>query len=62
MRPGRTKNTSVCRDHTPENATKDERRRVETSRSEQVETYLDRFIGRRDTERRKTEGERLEET
>jgi hypothetical protein len=34
---------------------------VDISRSEQVETDLDRLIERRDTERRKTEGERLEE-
>jgi hypothetical protein len=34
---------------------------VDISRSEHVETDLDRLIERRDTERRKTEGERLEE-
>jgi hypothetical protein len=38
-----------------------ERRKVDISRSEQVETDLDRLIERRDTERRETEGERLEE-
>jgi hypothetical protein len=35
---------------------------VDISRSEQVETDLDRLIERRDSERRKTEGERLEES
>lgn len=34
---------------------------MDISRSEQVETDLDRLIERRDAERRKTEGERLEE-
>jgi hypothetical protein len=34
---------------------------VDISRFEQVETDLDRLIERRDAERRKTEGERLEE-
>jgi hypothetical protein len=34
---------------------------VDISRSEQVETDLDRFIERRDAEWRKSEGERLEE-
>jgi hypothetical protein len=34
---------------------------VDISRFEQVETDLDRLIERRDTERRKSEGERLEE-
>jgi hypothetical protein len=34
---------------------------VDISRSEQVETDLNRLIERRDIERRKTEGERLEE-
>jgi hypothetical protein len=56
MRPERTKNTSVCRGHTPGNITKEGRRLVDISRSEQVETDLDRLI-----ERRRTEGERLEE-
>jgi hypothetical protein len=61
MRPGRTKNTSVCRGRTPENITKDERKQVDISRSEQVESDLHRLIERRDTERRKTEGERAAE-
>jgi hypothetical protein len=34
---------------------------VDISRSEQVETDLDRLIERRDTERRKSEGERAAE-
>jgi hypothetical protein len=37
------------------------RRLVDISRSEQVETDLDRLIERRDTERRKSEGERRAE-
>jgi hypothetical protein len=47
--------------HTPKNTTKDERRLVDIRRSEQVETDLDRLIEHRDAQRRKTEGERLEE-
>jgi hypothetical protein len=47
--------------HTPGNITKDERKQVDISRSEQVETDLDRLIERRDTERRQTEGERARE-
>ena len=34
---------------------------MDISRSEQVESDLDRLIKRRDAQRRKTEGERLEE-
>lgn len=34
---------------------------MDIARGEQVESDLDRLIERRDTERRKTEGERLEE-
>jgi hypothetical protein len=34
---------------------------MDTARAEQVEAELDAMIGRRDTERRNTEGERLEE-
>ena len=43
------------------NTSKDERRLVDISRSEQVETDLDRLIQRRHDQRVQTEGERLEE-
>ncbi len=51
----------VHRVYPPVNTTKDERRLVDISRSEQVETDLDRLIARRDTEHRRTEGERARE-
>jgi hypothetical protein len=61
MRPERTKNTSVCRGHTPANLTKDETKQVDISRSEQVETDLDRLIERRHDQRVLSEGERATE-
>jgi hypothetical protein len=47
--------------HTPGCTTNDERRLVDISRSEQVETDLDRLIQRRHDQRVQTEGERAAE-
>jgi hypothetical protein len=51
----------VSRGHTPGNITKDERKQVDISRSEQVETDLDRLIERHHDQRVQTEGERAAE-
>ena len=47
--------------HTPGNTAKDERKQVDISRSEQVETDLDRLIQRRHDQRVLSEGERAAE-
>jgi hypothetical protein len=47
----------VCRGHTPGNTATEERKQVDISRSEQVETDLDRLIKRHD-QRVLSEGER----